>query len=116
MSPAIIAPPKPCQRGSERVIGIRPIIVVSDPNAIGSSLFDEASEIESIRFIFDFKLRFILSTKIIELLTTIPNRAKTPIKAGNESGIPKIAKIMNTPERANGITNITITAFLYDPN
>lgn len=46
--PAMIAPPRPRQRGFERVIGIRPIIVANDVRAIGSSRLEAASATASI--------------------------------------------------------------------
>ena len=52
----------------------------------------------------------------IEFLTTIPNKAKIPIKAGNERGVLLRAKITKTPAIDRGITNITIIAFLNELN
>ena len=43
VKPEMIAPPRPLQSGSERVIGIRPRIAASEVKAIGSNLDAEAS-------------------------------------------------------------------------
>lgn len=43
ISPAIIAPPKPCHNGSAIVIGISPNIVASDVNTTGSKRLPAAS-------------------------------------------------------------------------
>ena len=87
VSPAIIAPPKPLHKGSEIVIGISPAIVHKDVKAIGSNLEAAASATDSVNSMPVSWLIRILSTTKIEFLTTIPNRAKSPIRAGNERGI-----------------------------
>ena len=116
VSPAIIAPPRPRQSGSDSVIGIKPIIVQKLVNAIGSNLLAAASAMASFNSIPDFSFLTILSTTKIEFLTTIPNNAKIPINAGKDSGILNRANIINTPDIESGITNITIVARLNDEN
>ena len=116
VSPAMMAPPKPCHKGSESVIGSKPTIAQTEVKAIGSSLEDAASATDSVNSIPDSKLILILSTTKIEFLTTIPNSAKIPIRAGKDKGIWAKAKTIKTPEIDSGITNITIKAFLKDEN
>lgn len=114
--PAIIAPPRPRQIGSERVTGTRPIMVATEVKAIASNLLDDASAIAGIRGIPIALFWTILSTIRIEFLTTIPNNAKIPISAGNDSGVLVKPKIIKTPEIDKGITNMTISARLKDAN
>ena len=87
VSPAIIAPPKPLHKGSEIVIGIKPTIAQIEVKAIGSSLEAAASAIDCLNSIPVLTLAVILSTTKIEFLTTIPKRAKTPTRAGNERAV-----------------------------
>jgi len=112
VNPEIIAPPNPRHNGSDRVIGSSPMIVVSELKNIGSTLEAAASVIASINFNPTFRFWFIFSTITIELFTAIPNKAKIPIKAGKDKGVPVNAKMINTPEIASGITIRIIKAFL----
>ena len=91
--PEIMAPPSPRHSGLVIVIGIRPRILVSDVNKIGSSRLPDASTTASCKFIPCFRLSFIFSTTTIALVTTIPNKASTPIRAGKERGVPVNANI-----------------------
>ena len=52
--PAIIAPPKPLHKGSDKVIGISPMMVAKEVRKIGSILAAEASAIASLRGIRAF--------------------------------------------------------------
>ena len=85
--PAMMAPPRPRQSGSESVIGISPAMVAKEVNAMASNLETDPSTIDSTNSIPLFKLTEILSTIRIEFLTTIPNKASTPIRAGNDKGV-----------------------------
>ena len=116
VKPAIIAPPKPCHNGSEIVIGMSPAIVQSEVSAIGSRREAAASATDSVNSMPVSWLIKILSTIKIEFLTTIPNKARIPISAGNDSGIWAKAKMIKTPEMDNGITNITINALRNEWN
>jgi len=108
--PAIIAPPKPRQSGLEIEIGMSPNIVVRDVRRIGSSLLSAASAIAGLRAIPTVLFRFILSTINMALVTTMPKRARTPIRAGNDSGVAVIPKTIKTPEMARGIRRRTNSA------
>ena len=99
--PAMIAPPSPRHKGSERVIGINPTIVQNDVSAIGSSLVAEALTIAGVSFIPAFSFLTILSTKRIAFFTTMPNSANIPISAGKERGVLVSAKMIN-PYGAEG--------------
>lgn len=115
-SPAIIAPPRPLHNGSDREIGTSPTIVVRDPKKIGSSLAAAPSAIASRVSSPDFLFKFILSTRTIPCVTTIPKRESVPIRAGNDNGVPVSAKIAKTPDTAIGIVNIIRRACLYELN
>lgn len=91
-SPEMIAPPKPLQRAFAIVIGNKPRMVLSLVRMIGSSLLAPASAIASFMPIPSLRLMFILSTMNMELVTTMPKRDSTPIRAGNERGVPVRAK------------------------
>lgn len=114
--PAMIAPPSPCQRAFDNVIGINPRMAANEVSAIGSSRLSEASTIAVWNSNPAFKFWLILSTIRIEFFTTIPKSARIPISAGNESGVWVTEKTMNTPETESGITSITISAFLKEWN
>ena|SRR3990167_314805 len=116
VSPAIIAPPKPRHKGLDKVIGMRPKMAAIEVKAIGSNREEAPSDIDSIYGMPVLIFTTILSTTRIEFLTTIPKRAKTPIKAGNESGVFVRAKMIKTPDIERGITSITMSALLKELN
>ena len=96
-NPEMMAPPRPLQSGSVRVIGTKPMMVAKVVSAIGSSLEAEASPMDSTKLSPLLVFSTILSTIKIEFLTTIPNKAKIPIKAGKDSGVRVRANKINTP-------------------
>lgn len=110
--PDMIAPPKPLHSGFDRVIGKSPITVQSLVRMIGSSLDAPASASASVNGMCSRRFIFILSTINMELVTTIPNSDKTPMSAGNESGVPVSANATNTLDTASGMTIRTIVACL----
>lgn len=116
ISPKITAPPKDCHISLERVIGIRPQIVQIEVMNIASSLDLPASIIDSSKGMPLFLLIFILSTKIIAFLTTIPNRASIPIRPGKLNGTLKIAIPIKVPIKAKGIVVIIMKVFLNELN
>jgi len=92
-NPEIIAPPSPRQRGSDNVIGKSPKIVVKDVRRTGSSLLPETSRIVSVISLPSAIFEFIFDTTTIAFVTTIPNRVKIPISAGNDREVPVSPKI-----------------------
>ena len=108
--PEMMAPPKPLQSGLDKLIGSSPNTVQSLVKMIGSNLEAPASAMASLKGIFCFRFRFILSTINIEFVTTIPNKANTPIRAGKDRGVPVSANTANTDETAKGMTISTIVA------
>lgn len=92
------------------------MIVANVVSVIGSSLLPVASAMLLIKGILCFSFAVILSTISIEFFTTIPNRARTPMRAGNESGVEETANRIKTPEIERGITSMTIMAFLKEEN
>jgi hypothetical protein len=97
----MIAPPRPLQSGSERVIGKSPRTVQSLVRTMGSKRLAPASATDSKNGIPCFLFKLILSIINMELVTIIPKRASTPIRAGKESGVPVSAKTKKTLEPAH---------------
>jgi len=116
ISPKITAPPNDCHISLERVIGIRPQIVQIEVIKMASNLDLPASTIDSSKGIPLLILIFILSTKIIAFLTTIPNKASIPIRPGKLNDTLKMAIPIKVPIKANGIVVIMIKVFLNELN
>lgn len=116
LSPEIMAPPSPLQRGSARVMGNRPNTVDNLVKIIGSMRLAPESATASIKGMPSFMFKLILSTINMEFVTTMPNKDRTPISAGNERGVLVNANTRKTDEMAIGITNRTIAACLKELN
>ena len=91
-------------------------MLIGTVKEIGSKREAAASATDSVNSIPVSWLIKILSTIKIEFLTTIPNKARIPISAGNDSGIWAKAKMIKTPEIDKGITNMTIRALRNEWN
>src|SRR6266705_1891633 len=108
--------PRARQNSSDSVTGNMPNMVQSDVMNMASSLDFPASETESSKAMPLFRLSSILSTRMMEFLTTMPNRAKIPMRPGKPSDTSNTAIPRNTPIRASGIGTRTINAFLNELN
>ncbi len=115
-SPKMTAPPKDVQVSLESVIGKIPKIVQIEVMKMASILDLPASITESMKWIPLFMFKFILSTKIIAFLTTIPNSAKIPTSPGKLKATLNIPMPTKTPIRAKGIVTKTIAAFRKELN
>jgi hypothetical protein len=83
--------------------GIFQRIVTKDVKNIGSNRERPASMIASEINIQVLRLRLILSIKTMELFTTIPNNATSPIREGNDNVEPVNVSPKKTPMSESGI-------------
>ena len=114
--PKIMAAPRPSQVLLERVMGIMPRIVQKEVMKIASSRDFPASMIEPRQAMPLLRLRLILSIKIMAFFTTMPNRARMPIRPGKLKGMPVTAMPMKVPMRARGTVMSTIRALMKELN
>lgn len=88
--PKIIDKASGVQKSAVKSRGTIPMTVVTVVRRIGLNLDAEPSRTVVIisSLVFSRRRLFITSSKMIELLTTIPIRAMSPIKAGKDNALP----------------------------
>ena len=96
--------------------GTMPTMVDREVMRIGRKRVDTPSRIAVFRSSPASRRSRMMSTRMIELFTTVPTSSTRPTITGIDTGLSAMNRAAETPARLSGIAIITVTGWTKDRN